>query len=80
MCVAITHSNTNFTEIKSVLVQIAKYLGKEVSVTKQKFVFLGENSGEINLGGKKGFIGEVKEDVLKEFGLKKPVTIFEIEL
>ncbi|NMA44873.1 MAG: phenylalanine--tRNA ligase subunit beta [Candidatus Diapherotrites archaeon] len=80
LCVAITHSNTNFTEIKSVLVQIAKYLGKEVSVTKQKFVFLGENSGEINLGGKKGFIGEVKEDVLKEFGLKKPVTIFEIEL
>ncbi|HNV01038.1 MAG TPA: phenylalanine--tRNA ligase subunit beta [archaeon] len=80
LCVAITHSNTNFTEIKSVLVQIAKYLGKEVSVSKQKFAFLGENAGEINIGGKKGFIGEVKESVLKEFGLKKPVTIFEIEL
>lgn len=80
LCVAITHSNTNFTEIKSVLVQIAKYLGKEVSVTKYKFPFLGENAGEINLGGKKGFIGEVNLSVLKEFGLKKPVTILEVEL
>jgi phenylalanyl-tRNA synthetase beta chain len=80
LCVAITHSNTNFTEIKSVLVSIAKYLGKEVSVKKTSFAFLGENSGEVIIGEKKGFIGEVKESVLKEFGLKKPVTIIEIEL
>jgi len=80
VCVAITHSNTNFTEIKSVLVSLAKYLGFEESVVKKNFSFLGENSGEININGKKGFIGEVKKEVLENFGLKKPVTILEFEL
>ncbi len=80
LCIAITHSNTNFTEIKSILVSIAKYLGKEAVVKKATFPFFGENSGEVVLGGKKGYIGEVKQTVLNEFGLKKPVTILEIEI
>lgn len=80
LCVACTHSNAGFTEIKSILFSLGKYLGKEIIVKKKAFTFLGENSAEITIEGKKGFIGEVKQEVLDNFGLKKPVIIFELEL
>ena len=80
LAVALTHSNTNFTEIKSILISLCKYLGVECEVKKKSFPFLGENSAEIILNGKKGFIGELKQDVISNFGLRKPVSLFEIEL
>ncbi len=80
ICAASTHSNVNFTEIKSILVSLCKYLGAECIVKKKAFPFLGENSAEIIINGKKGFIGEVKKEVVDAFGLRKPVCIFEFEL
>ncbi|MFA6064716.1 MAG: phenylalanine--tRNA ligase subunit beta [archaeon] len=77
---AITHSNVNFTEIKSTLVALCAYLGKECVVKKKEYSFLGENSAEIIVDGKKGFLGEVKQEVIDAFGLRKPVCIFEFEL
>lgn len=80
LCVAITHSNVNFTEIKSFLVSLCKYLGAKVDVKKKEFPFLGENSAEITVNGKKGLVGEVKKEVVVAFGLRKPVALFEFEL
>ncbi len=80
ICVVTTHSNANFTEIKSILVSMCDTLGLEVKVEKKSFPFLGENSAEITVNGKKGFIGELSKEVEKNFGLKKPVALFEFEL
>ena len=79
ICVASSHSNVNFTEIKSILVSLCKYLGAELTVKKKAFAFLGENSAEITINGKKGFIGELKKEVVDSFGLRKPVCLFEFE-
>ena len=55
-------------------------LGLKLKIEKKTFSFLGENSAKITVGGKKGFIGELSEEVEKNFGLKKPVALFEFEL
>ncbi len=80
LCVAITHSNVNYTEIKSFFDSLCKYLGIKAEVKKKSFSFLGENSAEIVIGEKKGYIGEVKQEVIDAFALRKPVCLFEIEL
>ena len=80
LCAITTHSGANFTEIKSILVTLCDTLGLELKVEKKSFPFLGENSAEITVGGKKGFIGELSTNVEKNFGLKKPVALFEFEL
>jgi len=80
VCVALTHSNVNFTEAKSFLTSLCKYMGADLQVKKKAFPFLGENSAEIIVNGKKGFLGEVKPEVIEAFGLRKPVALFEFEL
>ncbi|MDD3083736.1 MAG: hypothetical protein PHP82_01815 [Candidatus ainarchaeum sp.] len=80
ICIASTHSNVNFTEIKSVLVFVCNYMGLECVVQKKAFPFLNENSVEIVINGKKGFIGELKKEVVDNFGLRKPVALLEFEL
>jgi len=80
LCVALTHSSVSYTEIKSHLDSLCKYLGLKHIVKKKQFAFFGENSAEVIIGEKKGFIGEVNKEVLDGFGLRKPVVLFEIEL
>ena len=80
LCVILSHSNINFTEVKSFLVSLCKYLGFSLSVKKKSFEFLGENSAEIIVNGKKGFVGELHPEVVSAFGLRKPVVLFEFEL
>ncbi len=80
ICVVSSHSNTNFTEIKSILVSLCAYLGFSLTVKKKQFAFLEENSAEIIVNGKKGFIGELKKEVEEKFSLKKPVIVLEFEL
>ncbi len=80
LCVVLTHSNVDFTEIKSVFDTLAQYCGWKYSITKKAFPFLGENSAEIIVNGKKGFIGELSKEVESNFNLKKPVVLFEIEI
>lgn len=80
LCIALTHSNVNFTEIKSVLVSLCKYLGVECVVKKKSFPFLSDNSAEIIVNGKKGFMGEVKKEVIDYFNLRKPVCVLEFEI
>jgi phenylalanyl-tRNA synthetase beta chain len=80
LSVVLTHTNINFTEIKSVLVSLCDYLGLDLKLKKSSFSFLSENSAEIIVNGKKGFIGELNKEVEQNFGLKKPVALFEFEL
>ncbi|MBT4192472.1 MAG: phenylalanine--tRNA ligase subunit beta [Candidatus Diapherotrites archaeon] len=80
VCVVSTHSNVEFTEIKSMLVTLCDNLGLDLKVKKKAFPFLGENSAEITVNGKKGFIGELSKEVEQKFGLKKPTCVFEFEL
>ena len=80
LCVVLTHSNVNYTEIKSFFDSLCKYLGLTAQIKKHAFPFLGENAAEITINGKKGFIGELKKEVFDAFGLRKPVALFEIEL
>ncbi|MEI7961862.1 MAG: phenylalanine--tRNA ligase subunit beta [archaeon] len=80
LCVVLTHSNVNYTEIKSFFDSLCKYLGLVTEIKKHQFPFLGENAAEVTINGKKGFIGELKKEVVDAFGLRKPVALFEIEL
>ncbi|MCX6803299.1 MAG: phenylalanine--tRNA ligase subunit beta, partial [Candidatus Diapherotrites archaeon] len=80
LCVVLTHSNVNYTEIKSFFDSLCKYLGLKAEVKKHAFPFLGENAAQITIGDKNGYIGEVKKEVIDAFGLRKPVCVFEIEL
>jgi phenylalanyl-tRNA synthetase beta chain len=80
VCALTTHSNVNFTEIKSILVSLCDYLNLNLKIKKKSFSFLGENSAEITVNGKKGFVGELSKEVEQNFGLKKPTAVFEFEL
>ncbi|MFA5763729.1 MAG: phenylalanine--tRNA ligase subunit beta [archaeon] len=80
LCGMLSSSNVEFTQIKSVLVSLCDYLGLEVKVKKSAFSFLSENSAELTINGKKGFIGELSKEVESNFSLKKPVVLFEFEL
>jgi phenylalanyl-tRNA synthetase beta chain len=80
LCGVLSSSNVDFTQIKSVLVSLCDYLGHEVKVKKSAFAFLSENSAELTINGKKGFIGELSKDIEQKFSLKKPVVLFEFEL
>jgi phenylalanyl-tRNA synthetase beta chain len=79
LCVAVT-GDTNFTQIKSVLDAITLNMGIEYRMKKTKLPFL--NAGrcaEIEVNGKKGFVGEVSNSARKEFDLPKTTTVLEIE-
>ena len=80
LCVALTHSNVNYTEIKSFFDSLCTNLGFSTEVKKKAFPFLGDNSAEVTVNGKKGFIGELKKEVVEAFGLRKPLCLFEFEL
>jgi phenylalanyl-tRNA synthetase beta chain len=80
LCVALSSSKANFTDIKSALVSICNYLGLELEMRKKSSLFLGENSAEILVNGKVGFVGEVSSEILENFGLKNPVVLFEFSL
>lgn len=79
LCVAVTGTNVEFTQIKSMLMAVTKYAGYETKVNKATFPFL-EIGAEIIVNGKKGFVGLVNKETEQAFGLKKPVILFEFPL
>jgi len=82
LCVAISHSKAGFTEIHSVLDVLLKNLNKKYEIKPEKFPFLIEGrSANIFINNDLvGFIGEVHPEVLLNFGIEMPVTLFEIKL
>jgi len=72
---------TDFTEIKQVLGYLMKMLGKEfvIEETENKLCIEGR-CGKIIVGDKEiGFLGEIRPSILKNFHLKMPTIILEID-
>jgi len=79
LCVAVSDTNAGFTEIKSALNEIANYLGLDVKLNRVKdSTFIEGRCAEITINGKKGIIGEISEEVKKNFGIENSVALFEI--
>ncbi len=76
----------NYTEIR----QILEYLGKMLNISfeiseaessKTPGYFINGRVAEISLNGKKiGFMGEVHPKILKNWRIKLPVSLFEVDL
>lgn len=81
-CIALTDSQLNFNDIKSVLQSLEKMLGiktelKEFTVS----YFIEGRSALIERKGKAiGEIGEIHPKVLEEFGISNPVALMELEV
>lgn len=82
IAIAITKTQTNFTEIKSHLDAYCRSKGIEYSLEKTyNPSFIEGRVAEIKKGKKEiGRIGEVHPKVLNNFSLENPVVVFEIEI
>jgi phenylalanyl-tRNA synthetase beta chain len=79
---AIADNKSNYTQIKAVLDALSKLHNIEFEIEESKFPYLIEGrSAKIKVKGKEvGFIGELHPQVLDNFGLLVPVSVFEINL
>ncbi|MBT4376503.1 phenylalanine--tRNA ligase subunit beta [archaeon] len=82
LCVASTPGN--FTDVRQILDYLGKMVGVEFEVKEyleKKPHFIEGRVGEILLKGKQvGLIGEVHPRILKNWKIKMPVSLFEIDL
>lgn len=74
----------NFTQLKQVLEYLSKMIGIEIELEEaEEFPnhFIDGRVAEIFIGNKKiGYLGEIHPKILKNWKLKMPVTLFEINL
>jgi len=79
---AVTHDKVNFTEMKSEVESILRNLGVEWSISPQSHPsFIESRCGEIKVKGRAiGFLGEIKPEVLANWGMEMPVIAAEIDL
>ena len=83
IAVAITHKDTDYTEVKSYLQAMLKYLlNVDVkTVTGINPMLTDGKSAEIIVNDKSiGIIGEVKQNIINNFKLRVPVSVFEINI
>ncbi|MEW6294816.1 MAG: phenylalanine--tRNA ligase subunit beta [Candidatus Diapherotrites archaeon] len=82
LCLAFSHSKSNFNEMKSVLEAIAKNLSFNYELKEAIHPSLTEGRvAEILVEKKmKGLIGEVNQKTLNNFGLEANTTVMELEL
>ncbi|GAK52530.1 phenylalanyl-tRNA synthetase beta chain [Candidatus Moduliflexus flocculans] len=78
----IAHAEANFSEMGSVLTYLAYLMGWTCSLRPVKnALFIEGRCGEILIDGKSvGIIGEVHPETLTKWGIKMPVTLFELQL
>ncbi|MCX6749505.1 MAG: phenylalanine--tRNA ligase subunit beta [Candidatus Pacearchaeota archaeon] len=74
----------NFTEIRQTLEYLFRMLDLEISFSEPKNLpvwFIEGRTAEISLKGRSiGFIGEIHPKILKNWKIKMPVALFEIQL
>ncbi|MCD6478835.1 MAG: phenylalanine--tRNA ligase subunit beta [Candidatus Diapherotrites archaeon] len=81
LCVAITHKDANFNEIKACLDAICKAMDWHYEMVRAEHAAFKKGlCAYIRLGSKRGIIGEISEKVLANFNLKVPVAVLELEL
>jgi phenylalanyl-tRNA synthetase beta chain len=76
----VAHPSSNFSELNSVLNNLAYYLGFSYRLQKTSHPsFIKGRVGDIVIGEKPvGIIGEVHPQVLENWKIKCPVTVFEL--
>lgn len=81
---ALAISPSNFTEIRQILEYLFKMLDLKIEIIEcEKFpnYFIEGRVIQINLNNKQiGFLGEIHPKILKNWKIKMPVALFEIEL
>ncbi|MAG78872.1 phenylalanine--tRNA ligase subunit beta [Candidatus Pacearchaeota archaeon] len=74
----------NFTEIKQILEYLSKMINIKIEIKeteKSKAYFIEGRVAEILINNKKiGFIGEIHPKILKNWRIKMPIALFEINL
>ncbi|MDD5147939.1 MAG: phenylalanine--tRNA ligase subunit beta [Candidatus ainarchaeum sp.] len=81
LCIVLSGRGAEFTSIKSALDAVCRSMGWEYSLRESLLPFLEKGKqGEIGIGNRKGFIGEINKKCLANFGLEMPATCLEIEV
>ena len=80
--VGIAHHNANYTEIRQALDYVLQQLNLTGKVVEYEHPsFLNGRTGRCIVGGKKvAIIGEIHPQVLKNFDIEVPVSVFELNL
>ncbi|MFH0830158.1 MAG: phenylalanine--tRNA ligase subunit beta [Candidatus Aenigmatarchaeota archaeon] len=79
---AVAHDKVNFTEAKSKIEALLRNMGIEWSISPCSHPsFIESRCGEIKVKGKPaGFLGEIRPEVLANWGIEMPVIAAEIDL
>ncbi|MCX6798652.1 MAG: phenylalanine--tRNA ligase subunit beta [Candidatus Diapherotrites archaeon] len=81
LCVALCGKGAEFTAIKSILGAVASAMGWEYGLLETANSALADGRGAlVKIAGKEGILGEIKKEVLQNFGLGMPVALLEIEI
>lgn len=81
LCIVLSGKEAEFTVIKGVLDAVADNLGIKYSLGKNvEPAFEKGKSAAISIAGKKGFLGELKKEVLRNFGLEQLTAVLEFEI
>jgi phenylalanyl-tRNA synthetase beta chain len=82
LALAITPSN--FTEVRQIIEYLSKMIGLEISISEPDKIpsyFIDGRVAELKLENKIiGFLGEIHPKILKNWKIKMPVALFEINL
>lgn len=80
ICIALSGRGFGFNEMKRYLDALCENMGWKHAVRKKECVSFKKGfCAEVKIGNKKGIIGEVSVEVLKNFGLEMPVSVIELE-
>lgn len=81
LAAGISHSEANYSEMKSILEALFRNLGKKFEISEIKDeTFIEGRAAEILINGEKaGIIGEVHPEVLNNFKIEYPVVLFELD-
>jgi len=81
---ALAVTPTNFTEVRQILEYLSRMLNLEIKITEAEKIpnyFIDGRTAEIKLENKQiGFLGEIHPKILKNWKIKMPVALFEINL
>lgn len=82
LAVAISEANADYTKIKQVLDALFKSLGVNFEIAETEHnSFIKGRCARVKVKGKElAYIGEIKPEVLSNFGLQMPIVAFELNL
>ena len=81
LCICISDNRANYSTIKSALDAVCSYLGLKYSLGELSHPsFETDKSAAIEIGRKNGFMGEIRQKTLQNFGLETKTIVLEMEL